>query len=203
VYRVNKPGTNMAGDVTSMTLLERALASDQTAWGRLLHVYSPLVTHWCLRWGVRDADAEDVRQEVFQAVAVRLPQFRREVAGDTFRGWLRGITRHKLLDHFRHRERQLDARGGSDAQQRLLQVPEPSDPLTESAVEETNLYHRALDLVRAEFEERTWTAFWRVAIDGQPVDVIAAELNISPASVRKYKSRVLHRLREEVGDLLD
>ena len=27
---------------------------------------------------------------------------------------------------------------------------------------------RAVELVRGEFEERTWQAFWRVAVDGRP-----------------------------------
>jgi RNA polymerase sigma-70 factor, ECF subfamily len=39
-------------------------------------------------------------------------------------------------------------------------------------------------------------------VDGHPVDLIAADLGVTTASVRKSKSRVLRRLKEEVGDLI-
>ena len=55
--------------------------------------------------GLQGADADDVRQEIFHAVSVSLPAFHRDRPGDTFRGWLRGITRNKLLDHFRRQKR--------------------------------------------------------------------------------------------------
>jgi RNA polymerase sigma-70 factor (ECF subfamily) len=86
-------------------------------------------------------------------------------------------------------------------------LQELSDPATafpeEPAEEVASLYHRALELVRGEFEERSWQMFWRVAVDGHEVGAIAADLGVSPAAVRKAKSRVLLRLRQEVGELID
>jgi RNA polymerase sigma-70 factor (ECF subfamily) len=186
---------------TSLTLLERIRERDQEAWRRLLHLYAPLVARWCGLKGVRGQDADDVQQEVFRAVAASLDNFRRDRTGDTFRGWLRGITRNKLLDHFRHRESQPEARGGTDAHRNLQQIAESELP-DETEEELGGLYQRALELVRSEFEERTWNAFWRVAVEGQNVSDIAADLGVTPAAVRKAKSRVLHRLREEIGDLI-
>jgi len=189
---------------TSVTLLERVRSRDQDAWQRLLHLYTPLVVYWCRHGGVHAQDAEDVCQEVFQAVAVGLEGFRREHAGETFRGWLRGITRHKILDYFRRRP-QAQAEGGTDAQRRLAGVAQAETPLPETDDPEeelTRLYHRALELVRSEFEARTWQAFWRVAVEGQAPADIAADLGMTAAAVRKAKSRVLLRLRAEVGDLI-
>jgi RNA polymerase sigma-70 factor (ECF subfamily) len=51
-----------------------------------------------------------------------------------------------------------------------------------------------------EFEERTWQAFWRTAVDGRSAADVGAELGMTPGAVRVAKSRVLHRLREELGD---
>ncbi len=187
---------------TSLTLLERIRDRDEEAWERLMRLYAPMVERWCAHWGVRGQDADDVRQEVFQSVAANLPGFRRERAGDTFRGWLRVITRNKLIDHSRRRDRQPEAQGGTDAQRRLAQVEQQELP-EDSANDLGDLYRRALELVRAEFEARTWEAFWRSAVDGQAPDLIAADLGVTPAAVRKAKSRVLHRLRQEVGDLID
>src|SRR5207237_1024986 len=191
---------------TSITLLERLRAREQEAWQRLLHLYAPLVAYWCKQWGVRGADTEDIIQEVFQAVAAGLDNFRHERAGDTFRGWLRGITRHKVLDHLRRQRHQPAAQGGTDAQRHLQQIAEietsPPDDSGDPQDEMTRLYHRALELVRSEFEERTWQAFWRAAVESQTPADIATDLGMSPAAVRKAKSRVLRRLREEIGDLI-
>jgi RNA polymerase sigma-70 factor (ECF subfamily) len=187
---------------TSLTLLARARARDQEAWRRLVYLYGPLLEHWCRRWGVQGADAEDVRQEVFQAVAAGLESFQRDRPGDTFRGWLRGITHHKLLDLYRRRKNQPPAEGGTDPHLRMLEVPDSETPPEEPEEQVTGLYHRALELVRGEFEERTWQAFWRTTVEGQSPRDVAAELGVTPAAVRKAKSRILHRLREEVGDLI-
>ena len=193
----------MASDkTTSLTLLERVRGQDKDAWHRLLHVYAPLVVRWCNHRGVRGQDADDVQQEVFQAVATGLDNFRRDRAGDTFRGWLRVITRRKLLDHFRKQEKNPEAQGGTTAQRQMQEVADPELP-DDTEGDLSGLYHRALELVRSEFEDRTWEAFWRAAIDGQAPSLIAADLGVTPAAVRKAKSRVLHRLRQEIGDLID
>jgi RNA polymerase sigma-70 factor, ECF subfamily len=187
---------------TSLTLLERIRDRDQEAWRRLVHLYAPLVATWCAAKGVRGADAEDVQQEVFRAVATSLEKFRRDRAGDTFRGWLRGITRNKILDYFRSRQAHPEAQGGTDSLRQLQQVPESELP-EDSEEELSGLYRRALELVRSEFEERSWTAFWRAAVECEDVSAIAADLGVTPAAVRKAKSRVLHRLRQEIGDVID
>jgi RNA polymerase sigma-70 factor (ECF subfamily) len=57
-------------------------------------------------------------------------------------------------------------------------------------------------MVRGEFEERTWEAFRRTVLDAQPTDETAAALGVTPAAVRKARSRVLRRLRERLGDLI-
>ncbi|MBN9119805.1 MAG: RNA polymerase sigma factor [Planctomycetes bacterium] len=186
---------------TSATLLDRARNNDAEAWRRLVHLYGPLVDRWCAHKGVYGPDAEDVRQEVFRAVAANLSAFRRDRAGDTFRGWLRAITRHKLLDHFRARSARPEAQGGTDAHHELQNLAEPNLP--EDTEEDLGaLYRRALELVRSEFEVQTWQAFWRAAVEGHAPADIAADLGVTPAAVRKAKSRVLLRLRQELGDVI-
>jgi RNA polymerase sigma-70 factor (ECF subfamily) len=63
--------------------------------------------------------------------------------------------------------------------------------------------HRTLDTIRGEFEPRTWQAFWRVQIDGKTTGDVGAELGMTAAAVRKARLRVLARLRQELGELLD
>jgi len=190
---------------TSRSLLARVQADEPQAWERLVTLYAPLVLHWCRCKGLQDQDAADVFQEVFQAVVAHVASFRRDREGDTFRGWLRRITQNKLRDHFRKRGGEARGVGGSSARDRLAQLPGPQPADDERGREEGEpaLFPRALDLNRCEFEERTWAAFWGTAVEGRATKDVAADLAMTPGAVRVAKSRVLHRLRTELGDLLE
>jgi RNA polymerase sigma-70 factor (ECF subfamily) len=183
---------------TSTSLLQRLRAREPAAWERLCQLYGPLVYRWSRASGLQDLDAADVVQEVFRSVAVSLDRFHHEGPTDSFRGWLWGITRNKLRDHFRARAGNPAGAGGTDAHQQLLEVPEtPPDSTSESLKPDAILVHRALALVQLEFEERTWKAFWRSAVDGLAAPDVAKELGMTPRAVRQAKYRVLRRLRQE------
>ena len=187
----------------SSTLLDQIRTRRPEAWRRLVDLYGPVVYHWCRQLGVARADAADVVQDVFAAVAAGAGRFRRETAEHSFGAWLRTITRSKVCDHFRRRRGVLDAEGGTDAQQRLLDLPEPGDDslsLSAPLATDNGFVHRALDVVQAEFEPQTWGAFWRIAIDGQTPAEAAAAMQLSLAAVYQAKSRVLRRLRRELRD---
>lgn len=64
------------------------------------------------------------------------------------------------------------------------------------------LYSRVLELIRSEFEERTWRAFLRVIVDGVSAGDVATELEMSVNSVYLAKSRILRRVRDELRDVL-
>ena len=62
------------------------------------------------------------------------------------------------------------------------------------------LLRKALESIRGEFHDRTWQAFWGVVVEGRTASDVAADLEMTPGSVRVSKSRVLLRLRRELGD---
>jgi RNA polymerase sigma-70 factor (ECF subfamily) len=192
-----------AATSTSRSLLARVHGNDAAAWERLLSLYTPLVWHWCRKMDLPSQDMADVFQEVFQSVAVHIRDFHHDRPGDTFRGWLRTITRNKVHDHFRVHKKEPQAAGGSEANAWWSRL---ADGGARSGTDEEherydNLFRRALELIQAEFKEQTWRAFWRVVVDGQAPQIVAEELKISPGSVRVAKCRVLHRLGLELGDL--
>src|SRR5581483_6935983 len=113
---------------TSKTLLQRLRANDSEAWHIMVQLYTPLVRHWATRGGVRGVDVEDVTQEVLQAAATNMQKFRRDKPGDSFRGWLRGITRNMVLQHFRCSGRNPRGSGGTDALIQLQAVEEAVTP---------------------------------------------------------------------------
>jgi RNA polymerase sigma-70 factor (ECF subfamily) len=198
---------------TSRTLLERVREQEPAAWERLVNLYAPLIHHWCQRWKLQPADQADIFQEVFRAVLAHIRTFRREKAGDTFRGWLKMITRNKVRDHFRRLAAEPQGEGGTEAYLRLSRHPAPREPdeveqevpgdSDDAADREARraLFLRALELIRGEFEERTWKAFWDTVVGSRPTSEVAEELSMSPGAVRVAKCRVLRRLRSELGDI--
>jgi RNA polymerase sigma-70 factor (ECF subfamily) len=191
-----------SSSATSLGLLARARSREPAAWDRLVRLYTPLVEQWARLAGLQDTDVEDVRQEVFLAVSGSLETFRRENPGDTFRGWLRTITRFKVADLLRRKPPRGE--GGSEAAQRFLQVPQPGAPDGARETEDlTVLYRRALELIAIDFEETSWKAFLEVVINDRKPAEVAAELGITTNAVYLARGRVLNRLREEFVDLID
>ncbi len=112
---------------TSTSFLQRLKVREPQAWQQLAEVYGPLVYFWCRKHGVKSEDAADIFQEVFAAVAAAIGRFRQEEKGGRFRGWLWTITRRKIQDHYRSLASREEARGGTDAQQWLADIPEDPD----------------------------------------------------------------------------
>jgi RNA polymerase sigma-70 factor (ECF subfamily) len=179
--------------------------NDAVAWTRLVDLYAPLVYHWCRRAQLGPEDTADVFQETFRAVAMHIHDFRRDRPGDTFRGWLRTIAQNKIRDHFRRQHDEPRAAGGTDANVHLHAQPDPISLENDQSEQKVihQVLHRTLDTIRGEFEPRTWQAFWRVQIDGKTTGDVGAELGMTAAAVRKARLRVLARLRQELGELLD
>jgi len=198
------PDESQPGQLTSLSLLARARANDQDAWSRLTSLYRPLVAFWCRRARSPAEEVEDVTQEVFAAAAAGLATFRRDRPGDSFRGWLRGITRNQVLMYFRRNQGRPRPVGGSDALGQVQNLPDLLvEPADDEAAEVSGVYRRAVEQVRGEFEQRTWDIFWRTVIEGISPAAVAEEMHTTPAAVRQAKSRVLRRLKQEMGEVLE
>lgn len=194
---------------TSLSLLARVRAGEESGWDRLVRLYGPLVYSWCRRAGLEPEDAGDVSQEVFSTIATRLDQFRRERPGDSFRRWLKTVTLNRARDHHRRQRGKPRARGGTEAQLAIAAQPADEDSdscdetVQERAQERDHLLRQATELVRADFEPNTWQAFWQTVVQGRATADVAADLGISANAVRVAKSRVRTRLRTEMEGLLD
>ncbi len=190
------------GDIgsTSTTLIREAKQHVPEGWQKLIDRYGPLVYGWCRETGLQESDSADVMQEVFQAVMKSIDGFQRDRPDDSFRGWLWTITRNKVRDFHRRNSTRPQAFGGTDYQERVHQMPDPFESLSESlpGTPENGFVRSALDQIRPEFEEHNWKAFWRLTIDGDRSAEIAADLGMTANAVRQAKYRVLRRLRRAI-----
>src|SRR5690606_23080714 len=122
-----------------------------------------------------------------------------------FRAWMRTITKHRVSDHFAARRRSPRGVGGNDPQAALHEIADPRafDGDDAQPQEQVRLLHAALQTIRGDFQDSTWTICWRSAIEGHETAAIAADLGMTAKAVRQARHRVLKRLREELHGLLD
>jgi len=200
-FAFSTPGSESSQQMTSPSLLLKAKTLDPDAWSQLVAIYTPLVRYWCQQAKLSTDDVHDVIQETFAAVLRGLPRFQHGAVGQSFRGWLRTIVRHRLIDWHRSRGA-ASAAGGTDAHLQLSQLPDPlAGEDSESPLETGMVFRAAVRVVEAEFETATANAFWLTTVeDRSPVEV-AKELGITLNAVYKAKSRVLRRLREVLDGL--
>jgi RNA polymerase sigma-70 factor (ECF subfamily) len=207
-----KSPNSFRGEMPSLStsLLFNARAMQPEAWARLVDVFSPIVYRWARRSGLAEADAADVVQDVFLAVAKGIGGFERQKDSGSFRSWLATITRNRIRDFFRKKARYETAEGGTRALQRLNQMSadapqEPSDAELDQSVDLAELGHRiparVLQILKADCEPKTWQAFWMTAVLGDSASDVAQRLNINVASVYQAKSRMLRRLRKRIDEL--
>src|SRR5579875_211233 len=181
---------------TSHSLIQRACRLEPAAWERLCTLYGPIIYSWCRRGGLQDSDAADAVQEVFRSVFTHLEQFRRE--GGVFHAWLWKITANQVRLHFRRRQRNPVPAGDALMQQWSDSVA-TDEPEPESTRQ--RLVHRALELIRGDFSDQTWTAFVRTTLQDESCQEVASALGMTANAVRQARFRVIRRLRQELDGL--
>ncbi|XZE22304.1 RNA polymerase sigma factor [Pirellulaceae bacterium SH449] len=189
-----------SSNATRNSLLASARSQSADAWEQLVHIYTPLLHAWARRLGCDSHEADDLSQDVFQAAARSLDTFRGDGVTGSFRGWLWKITYRKWVDRYRRERGEASAVGGSTAARSLEQIADaPAEPSTSDLLNTT--LRRATSMVRNEFQDTHWQAFWRSVIEGESTESVSERLGMTPASVRQARSRILRRLRAIMGDL--
>jgi RNA polymerase sigma factor (sigma-70 family) len=179
--------------MTSDVGLLRAVASgDAEAFSTFYRRYLPGVLRHLLRETGNREVAADLAAEVFAAVLLGARRFRPR-GQDTASGWVRGITRNKLLES--RRRGRVEAR----ARRELGLEPELLDDHDLARVEELASMPAVLELVD-ELPEAQRGAVRARVIDEREYEQIAREMDCSELVVRQRVSRGLAHLRERLSE---
>jgi RNA polymerase sigma-70 factor, ECF subfamily len=193
-------------NTTSLGLLERLKDAKPAAsdWRRLQDVYLPLIRKWLSRVPGLGDESGDLAQEVLVVLFRELQSFERRRHG-AFRAWLRQITVNRIRAFSKARHKQPLVGLGEEGDQLLSQLEDANSDIARQwdLDHDQHVFQRLLAVVRPDFQPATWQAFTRFALDGQPAASVATELGISESAVVQSKFRILKRLREEAGELLD
>ena len=188
---------------TSHSLLEHLQEGpNETAWRRMVDLYTPLIRGWLRRYAVNDSDCDDLVQDVLAVVVRRMPDFQRKPQVGSFRRWLRTITVNCLRDFWRAQRLKP---GNQEISGVLAELEDPESALSKmwDVEHDRHVTQCLLERIRPRFEAKTWRAFQRVALDGAPVDQVAKELGLTVNAVFIAKLRVVHLLRKEGQGWLD
>jgi RNA polymerase sigma-70 factor, ECF subfamily len=185
---------------TPASLLERLRDSfDAESWTRFVSLYTPMIYSWARRIGLQDQDAVDLTQDVFTTLVQVLPSFAYD-RQKSFRRWLRTVTLNQWRNKRKQWNEKMPLAAGNAAED--VAIPDHVEAFWEREYQQ-HLVSRALAIMRADFEEKTWKACWGVVVAGRTAAQVADELGLSVGAVYAAKFRVLDRLRQELGGLLD
>src|SRR5689334_4741122 len=87
---------------TRSSLLDRLRNwEDQAGWREFFDTYWKFIYGMAIRAGLSDHEAEDVVQETVTSVARKMPEFQYNPQRCSFKGWLKHVTRLRIVDQLR------------------------------------------------------------------------------------------------------
>jgi RNA polymerase sigma-70 factor (ECF subfamily) len=191
---------DLSNSRTQRTLLERLAqsgAQNQEAWSAFVDRYGRKIYLWCLRWGLQEADAQDVTQIVLLKLARRMKEFTYDPSR-SFRAWLKTVTHHAWRDFVDSRQSAPLADGGDTGRERLESMAARDDLSVElDELFDLELLETAMQRVRLRAAPHTWQAFALTALEGVPAPEVARRLGMKIARVYAARSTIQQRLQEE------
>jgi RNA polymerase sigma-70 factor (ECF subfamily) len=195
---------NQAGDrflPTRRSLLSKLREwDDDLSWRRFFDLYWKLIYGTALKAGLIDAEAQEVVQETVLAVAKNMPAFRYDPAVCSFKGWLLHLTRRRIADQFRKRQR--EHRLGERADTSVVEnIPDPAAGDLDAAWEkdwQNHLMEAATANVRRRLKPKQYQIFDLYVLRNWGAAEVARALQVSVAQVYLTRHRVAALIRKEV-----
>lgn len=185
---------------TRVTLLNRLRdGRDTAAWSEFCSIYEKAIYRVALRFGLQDADAREVSQDVLLAVSRKISEFDLSSNG-SFRGWLSKVARNATLDLLRKNQRRKVSTGDSALQRNLGQMDIAADePSIFDFEAQREQFLWAAEKIRGKVTESTWKAFWRTSMDGLSSEETAKELGLTVGAVYVARCRTLAKIKHLIN----
>ena len=183
---------------TSASMLLRLRADGtldrQIGWNDFSKMYGSVIAGFARNAGAKPQEVDDILQEVMLGFFKQSRVFEYDPAKGRFRGYLKRITLNAIRDRYRRKRPSVGLPESYDPPERESELNAAWDrEWTE------HLLRRALEKVKINIQPKTLDAFERYGVRGEPVASVAKDLDMSEASIRHAKMRVLDQLREEIA----
>ena len=192
-----------SADTTRVTLLHRLNQNpaDQLSWAEFVTFYGPPIRGWLTHWGLQEADAQDVAQNVLMRLTAKLPQFKYDPS-KSFRGWLKTLTHHAWHDFVTEAGYRTRGSGDTSVLDQLQSIEAREDLAARvEATFDKELLEMALLRAKARVADNTWLAFKLAALDGVPPQAVADQLGVRVSQVYLAKHRLQKLVQEEIRAL--
>lgn len=175
---------------------------DAESWRQFVYRYGGVLLLWSRQYGLQEADAKDVSQEVMLRIARQIQKHKQEIPR-SFRGWLRAIVHGAWCDWVEQKATlKRHMFGDSNSLEVLTQVAARDDLLAQlDARYDRELYDIAARRIRRTIEPQTWIAFHLQAVELLSPQEVGERLGIKPASAIAARYRVMTLMRSEVARL--
>ena len=192
---------------TRQSLLSRLKDyDDNDSWRDFFHTYWKLIYSLALRSGLSDAEAQEVVQETIIAVSKQMPDFKYDRKKGSFKSWLLQLTRWRIQDQLRRRQRDERLAGGhddgTDPDGGVENVPDPAT--ADSAWEDEwqkNLVEAALRRVKTQAKPKQFQIFDLYVIKEWPIAKVTAALGVNFGQVYLARHRLTAMLKKEIKTL--
>ncbi len=195
---------------TIWSVVKSAGTGDRGAMESLYRKYQPAVVRFAQAEGISHADAEDVSQEVFQAICDRKFLKKVDPSKGKFRSLVLAVTKNLVLLHKRDRAA-LKRGGGSkvlsveelESQGFDVNAPVLRDERFDSFWVQ-GLLAQAMEFLKRECAEKG-TPFYKamaLTVAGETYSEIADKLNAGVSQIKSYIHQARGKLKRYVGQLV-
>jgi RNA polymerase sigma-70 factor (ECF subfamily) len=181
---------------------------DQESWREFFSTYWKLIYGVAIKSGLTDTEAEDVVQDTVLTVAKKMDAFNYAPAVCSFKGWLRHVTRLRILDQLRKRQPPFQNAavrcGDTSGTAPLERVADPSSLALDTVWDEEwakNLVDAAMERVKRRVKPAHYQLFHLHAIKAMPAGRVASMLGVTVAQVYLVKHRLSRLVRKEIRNL--
>ncbi len=187
---------------TRLSLLVRVRnLADAASWNQFDEIYRPLIVGYLRGLGLKEHDAHELTQGVFQRLLAILPTFELNRERGRFRTYLWKLTHNTLVDWVRRR--QVRDRAEKEWVRRFCEVDASESRDLEGIFIQRHrkrILEVVLPQVRAIVSSTAWACFEGRLVKGRPGAAIAAERGIKANVVYVYASRVLQEVRRRCAE---
>ena len=197
---------------TRMSLIDRLSDwEDQRTWDEFYRTYWRLIFSVSMKGGLSRDESLDVVQETVLSIAKQWKKGQTyDPAKGSFKSWLMNVTRWRIADQYRKKQRNPAAsnQGGAFADfdntrdtATIERIEDPHGETLEQIWEiewKENLSKVALDRVKLKVSPKQYQIFDAYVLQGWGVDRVRDELGISSAQVYLAKHRVGGLVKKEI-----
>ena len=186
---------------THKTLLMKIQDGDEISWKEFYDRYSPAILTICGRFGLKPAEADEVRQDVMLKIFQNKLIFSYNDEKARFRTYFNRIVRSCIIDYLRKKE----ARTPETTLESLPDQPAPDAVLRDEEIFDEEWRKQcladALDILKEHVEPRTFLAFHMTAFQRKKVREVAEFLQMNASQVYLARSRCIAKLRNIISEL--